>query len=366
MTTRRLITWLGALVAASAFVGTLAACQQTDCGTGTIDQNGHCVPADDAVGNAPCGAGTELKNGKCVPTQTVVCDPTSTMAQIDNSTDPPTVTCIGTGTHDCSTPISCPASTGGKMSLCGQLVDIETNDPIRAGGTPMGMNCDPNAPDPDGPCSLRIRVYDALAFAGNPNTATELAHDAVVIDDCGRYRVTGINYGAAQFIGIGVDNNTMVTTKLYDLSGNATLPQPGTPVTGFPLYATRIATDTTWSTAAGLSPSLVTRGVYTAIFLYHNAPVAGVKITKSGTAPTLFYFKDTDPTKRSMIDTSLTVTGVDGAGLATNSTGLTNYSGTGSEPTGCMWPSNFGDQIAGVNFIQPRIAVKPDNTTVCP
>ena len=48
-------------------VAALAGCNNTNCGTGTIDDNGTCKPADETVGNAQCGSDTVLEGDQCVP-----------------------------------------------------------------------------------------------------------------------------------------------------------------------------------------------------------------------------------------------------------------------------------------------------------
>jgi hypothetical protein len=107
-----------------------------------------------------------------------------------------------------------------------------------------------------------------------------------------------------------------------------------------------------------------------AIYLHAGVPTSGVKITiSSGTdSANDYYFSDASPATRATIDTSLTSTGVNGAGLLLgHPKALVPYSGTGGEPTNCKWPSDLGDQIPDVAFIQPRIAVLTAmTTTACP
>jgi hypothetical protein len=82
-------------------------CDAVDCGTGTIEQNGTCVPADDQPGSAQCGPGTVLgTSGKCEPEVVVVCDPDTTREEVDPETGE--ITCVGTGTQTgCAADLPC-------------------------------------------------------------------------------------------------------------------------------------------------------------------------------------------------------------------------------------------------------------------
>jgi hypothetical protein len=369
MTRTQWMTWLGALGSIAALAATQAGCQQTDCGTGTIDQNGSCVPADNTLGSASCGAGTHLgTDGKCdpdfPPTQ---CDPDTTVPETDPMTG--VTTCKGTGGGGCGAPINCGTPVAGKMSICGQLLNVEDNTPIQATGAD-GSPCDPANPTTDGPCSMGIQAYDAIAFATDPTTATPLPTDEVLINNCGQFRIKNITPNGAQYIGIGLDDNPKAA-DMHRLTGGALPTASGKALTGFPAYAVKNTIDTQWSTQAGLSGStFAQRGFYMALFLHGAAPVAGVKITISGgTDPTNdYYFSDTAPASRMTVDPAAAMTGANGAGLMIGHNGnLTTYSGMGGEPTNCKWPSDLGDQITNVAFIQPRVAVQSNAPTMpCP
>src|SRR5678815_2327964 len=68
-------------------VGSFAGCgddfHQRECGPGTHDQDGVCVPD----GTTNCGPGTIEMNGQCVPDPNVVCDDGTVF-------DPATGTCV--------------------------------------------------------------------------------------------------------------------------------------------------------------------------------------------------------------------------------------------------------------------------------
>lgn len=370
MTRTNWITWLAASASLIALGGVQGSCTTTECGEGTIDQGGKCVSGV-ATDNATCGAGTTLKNGKCAPDfPPTVCDPDTTQPVTDPETG--VTTCMGTGGGGCM--LACGTPSSGKMSLCGQFLDLETNAPIQD-ATHDGTACDPTKPTQSGPCSMVIKAYDAIAFAGDPSTAPELPRDEVVINNCGYFRIKNINPSGASFIGIGLADATGVPAT-HRLSGVAVPVIPTKAVSNIPAYAMTIATDTKWSAAAGLGggESLATRGVYVGIFLHGQVPVAGVKVVRGGTVnPSQhFYFSDTNPAQRSMLVMNSTqdVTGPNGTAVTIGANTLTTYTGSGAEPGGsstCKWPVLMGDEIRGVAFIEPLVAVMTSNLNLtCP
>src|SRR5262245_61247392 len=117
---------------AAAFAGALAAgsigCNAIDCGVGTIEQNGECVPADQDPDPAMCADGTVLgPGGTCIPEQEVRCDPDTTEEHEDMTTG--VITCVGIGGSgtDCNIELPCPQPTAGKITICGRLLDTETD-----------------------------------------------------------------------------------------------------------------------------------------------------------------------------------------------------------------------------------------------
>ena len=364
------ITWLGAMASIGALGAGQTGCTNVDCGTGTIDKDGKCIPSDNTFGNAACGPGTHLgTDGKCTPDSTVMCDPSSTTAETDPITH--ITTCVGTGTMGCGSPISCPNASSGHQTICGQLLDLETSQPIAATGA-TGTPCDPNNPTADGPCALVMQAYNALQFAADPATATPLANDEIVIDDCGRFRIKNIPTSGLQFIGIGVDDSTKSPAMdLHRLTGGALPAVAGQTTKGFVEYAITKATDMKWTQQASLGAStFVDIGVYIGIFLENRTPVAGVTVTRGGSPSPGddYYFSDASPATRTTIAPSQNVTGADGTALLINGGGLILYSGQGAEPANCEWNPNLqGAEIAKVAFVEPQQAVlKSDGTTICP
>lgn len=253
------------------------------------------------------------------------------------------------------------------MTICGQLLDLETSLPLVT-NNPQG-NCDPQHPAATGPCALEAHVFDAIAFASDPQTATDLAADEVLVNECGQVRITNLVPAGAQYVAVALRNATGVTT--HRVTGLAMPVATGKAIKGVPLFALRTTTDQAWTTSAGLTgATFADRGVYVGIFLHGQAPVPGVKLTRTGTisADDDYYFSDTSPTTRSTIEAAQAQTGANGTALMLGASGnLTQYSGTGAEATSCKWPSDLGDQIAGTAFVQPRLEVLTANpTAICP
>ncbi|MBL8627544.1 MAG: hypothetical protein JNK64_40040 [Myxococcales bacterium] len=345
-------------------------CDAVNCGDGTIEQNGSCVPADDNPGSAQCGPGTVLgANGKCEPELVVVCDEGTTMEQVDPDTG--VVTCVGTGTGgDCGTPIQCPAPSAGKITICGQLYDTETNAPI-AEMNATGAPC--SAVTADGPCSLKVQFFDALEFAMGPTTAVPKdPAGGLVVDTCGRFRGADLPEASFGFMGVAVDDANGQPDD-HKLTGVALANGDALPARGFHVYVTRKETDDAWTTSSAIGgQSFSARGVLALIFLHGDSPwnpISGVQIRR-GTNPITnndYYFTDAVATTRSTVDpaTGRSTTGANGTGLVTGFPSPDNYTGAGGEPAGCQWPQNLAGAIPGVVFVQHKDAVTPGGAE-CP
>src|SRR5206468_6353630 len=98
-----------------------AGCKSIDCGDGTAERDGVCVPANETVSAAACGPMTKLSGTVCVPSTPTVCDPDTSDDVVDiNGVH----VCVGRGVTGCSAKLSCVAPTDGKQTICGQLYDF--------------------------------------------------------------------------------------------------------------------------------------------------------------------------------------------------------------------------------------------------
>ena len=342
----------------------VAGCKNVDCGDGTTEQGGRCVPANETVGGSKCGPFTELQGDTCVsmfpPT---VCDPGTTAAETDPETH--VTTCIGTGGGGCTGAFQCPTPMTGKQTICGQIYDLENMTPFRAAGA-SGMTCVSGATT--GPCALKIQPVDAIMFSGNPMICTgacdgsctcPLANGGVVIDDCGRYRVPDISLPSGPLIGLGIDDAEPAgrgPAGVTNAVGVSTARNAGVATKNFDAYiASKTMTDA-WATSGGPP---VSGGIFVTLFRASKtglADQAGVTVTRAN-APIPdndFYFMATEAV-RDTVDPAATTTGANGTGLVINASaadGL-SYSGQGgSLPAECRWELHAGASLPYIVFVQ--------------
>jgi hypothetical protein len=352
------------LVVLALLTALAASCKTVDCGDGTIERNGACVPADETVGTARCGPFTELHGDQCEPMlPPTVCDPATTTPDVD---DMGVTTCIGTGGGGCAARLACPAPTDGKQTICGQLYDFETNQPFAQAGA-RGTPCAAGATA--GPCALGIRTYDAVAFAANPTIALPLPTGGVDIDDCGRYQISEITLPGSPFIALAIDDATLPgPAGITHAVGLATGAAANTATKDFEAFIVRPSTTASWAGSGG-PPLDAANGIYAAIFRSHRAGTdlaSGVTFAVNGNLDASRDYYLSNVPGRTAVDGAATATGVNGTALLTRAT-LVNelYSGKGGAPAECAWDGHLGASIPYAIFIQIfRPSNAPDKT--CP
>lgn len=328
-------------------------CKGVDCGDGTTERNGVCVPSSETVGTAKCGPFTELHGDLCQPMlPPTVCDPATTTPDVDEMG---VTTCIGTGGGGCAARLPCPAPTDGKQTICGQLYDFENNQPFAQPGA-TGTPCTPGATA--GPCSLGIRTYDAVAFAMNPTNPTALPNSGVYLDDCGRYRVSEITQPASPFIALAIDDadpaqaGPLGTTNAVGL---ATLKGANVATKDFEAFIVRMATYAGWASTGG-PPLDVNNGIYAAVFRGNRTGAnlaSGVTFAVNGNRDATRDYYLSNAANRTAVDRATMATGMNGTALFTKATLMNElYSGKGGIPTECIWDSHAGASIRYVIFIQ--------------
>lgn len=360
-----------------------ASCLERECGEGTIEEDGFCVPATGIPELGNCEAGTHFDTGlmACIPDlPPTECDPDTTEAVVDENG---VIQCKGIGgVGDCTTEITCPQPDSGRMTVCGQLYDIASNQPL-VGEVGSTARC-PVDGSGVGVCKLELKYYDALAFANNPAGTPELATEddaddggggvVTYLDNCGRFKAHNIVPPQLGFLAIGSDDHDRVAEDTYVRGGVAMPAAANVRRTEVSLHATTHDIDQMWTTSAGNpfpnGQTFVERGVYLPIFLHGDTRVPGVKITNAGAVEPLkdYYFSDATEGAITTVDetTPLSETGINGAGLMVD-VALSPKSGVGGEPAGCEWPEDLGAAIPGVVFIQERHAVDSSNPDVpCP
>jgi hypothetical protein len=333
-------------------------CKSVDCGTGTTERNGACVPASETVGAATCGPFTELHGDKCAPMLTpTMCDPATTQEETDSNG---VVTCIGKGGGGCGAKLPCPTPTDGKQTICGQIYDFETDQPF-AQPDATGAACAPNATS--GPCTLGIKAFDAAAFVGNPTGTQPLTTDPVFIDDCGRYRVAEIAQPVGPFVALAIDDATMGPLGTTNAVGVATVRGANTATKDFDAFIVRGATTASW----GATPSLAA-GIYAPVYRGHSTGrdlASNVKFTFGPASPPAYptmtdmnrdYYFTGCPTNRTTLDGTANVTATNGTALVTGANLGEVYAGVGGIPAAaqaqCVWEVHPGAAIPGVVFIQ--------------
>lgn len=353
-------TWLASLSVLLLGAGTAlfqSSCQATECGDGTIEQNGACVPADEVVDDSLCGTGTYLDEGSgtCLPElPPTQCDELTTTPSLNE--DGVTI-CVGTGGGGCDVDLTCPAASPNKVSVCGRIFNVKDDSQIRAPGEPTGARCGSGSEITAGPCEFSIQFYDALDFAGDPANATPLEPETFDVDDCGRFKAVNIPRPSLGFLGIGIDDpGSPGTYRLTGVAFPVASAEVRNRVKG---YLVEEATNQAWSSTAGLAaPSFVDRGAFMTVFTVGGTPRPGVRLTEAGAveAANDYYFDDAVATTRTSIDAALSETQINGAAIKINS-GLSEHSGTGGEPSGCTWESALAAAIPTVLFFSPRAAV---------
>jgi len=339
------------------------ACNSIACGTGTIERNGTCAPADETVNAAMCGPNTMVQGTQCVPVYPpTICDPGSTTE--DTGSDGVT-TCRGNGTSGgCSGPIACPNPATGKQTICGQIYNFEDGSTFQ--GAKTGAAC--AGTETTGPCALQIVAYDAVNFAMNPTMTQPQAVGKVVIDDCGRYAVEDITPPSNAYIALGFDDRgqPLGPTGVTVTTGVAMPTAPDTKTQGFEAFVLDQSVIGTWMGTGG--PSLST-GIYAGVFRAHNcdngtcvgdafANQAGVQISKGTTVngSNDFYFLAADGNTRQHNDGSANATSMNGTALLINTMVGDGPIYTGqmgiTDTTNCQWEPHAAANVPGLLFIQ--------------
>lgn len=336
-------------------------CKTVDCGDGTTERNGLCVAPSQTVSAARCGMLTELHGDTCVPKfPPTTCDPSTTAEELDPSTG--VTTCVGTGGGGCSARLACPAGTGSKQTICGQIYDFETGLAFAAPSA-TGAQCGTGATS--GPCALGMAAYDAVMFAQSGGASGALATGAVYIDDCGRFRIPDVTQpAAAAVIALGVDDTAQPGPGgVTNTAGVTTAALPNGASRDVEVFVVKPSTITMWS-----GPSL-TAGIFALVFhgkLTGFDLAAGVTATRNGSATDAahtFYF-GASAVNRATVDGTAHATGMNGTALYTiTSPMLTDvYSGTGGLPAGCNWEPHGGLALPNRVIIQ---TFRPTGST-CP
>jgi hypothetical protein len=287
------------------------------------------------------------------------CDPVTTTPSIDPETG--VVTCIGTGGGGCTAPFACPTpAMANRLTICGQLFDIETNAKF-ADAMATGAPC--TTPTASGPCALQIAAYDALEFGADPMNAMPRPVGSVYLDDCGRYRVVDIDTnGTGPFIGLGFDDagGPIGNPAGVTVTVGVAAPKVNPVVSDFEAWIVKGSTTALWAMNGG--PPL-SGGIYLATYRAHklgpgvdrHAPQAGVQFAKMGAPLTAndHYFQAA-LTTHTLTDPAASVTGMNGTVLVTNRSVAESvaFDGIGGLGAGCRWEPHAAASLPGIVFAQ--------------
>ncbi len=257
----------------------------------------------------------------------------------------------------CTEPAPCLAPVGDRVTLCGQLYDVETRAAMRDADA-EGFACNPLNPAATGPCAVCANAFSIVELVVGASAARPLDSASVEIDDCGRYRIIGVERPDDGVVAV--------------MTGNCTLPSQWVPtvvsipavlgerVRDEPIYAASIDTMERWTDSAGrpFAPgqSFSDVGASLVTYLHGGDPSRDVMLTVSGGSTRAFYFAD-EPA-RSFIDVSRVATGRNGSALAVGVDGFSLYGGVGGELDGCVWPSERAAAIPGALFVQRKHATQ--------
>ena len=272
-----------------------------------------------------------------------------------------------TGLPDCTAELTCPTADPDEACVAGRLLDVETSkrlcsSPVVSTQCTSGLQ--------GGPCELQLRVFDAIELIQNPGTAAPIAAPEILVDGCGRFRISGFD---APNLGFGAirasdDGETFVQ---HVPSADVRPVESGAEIEGIRLYVVRTSTDLAWTTTAG-SPfeddTFSDVGAFVPIFRHAGVPVAGVQILvdSAGDPDDDYYFSDIEPLRRSVVAIAMTSAGANGTGIHVTSS-ITNTSGSGSEPEGCEWPTILAGAAPGLVVVKELEAQVDDQPgTPCP
>ncbi len=264
----------------------------------------------------------------------------------------------------------CPNPTISGNTICGQLYDFETDQPIVA-TTPTGVECqDIPVEERTGPCLLDVRAYDAIALFQNPDGAAPQAADSVTVNDCGRFVIQNVHTPSLGFMALvvgeaeGGARDWLRSALVFPVAA-------GDKLTDQAVYAVATSTDEAWTASAGNpfgATSFAEHGVSASLFRCEDSPVAGVTVINGGVADPAhdYYFSDADPATRSTVDPGMNVTGADGAALLTDASLITDGTpNTTGLPEGCEWSGGVIRSVPGLVTISEWGAFDSDLGDPC-
>jgi len=352
-------------------LGVLApGCRPGECGEGTIEEAGVCVPASSITTPGECcGEGTHYDAAlqACIsdfpPT---VCEEGSPAPVV---LDDGVLECCGCELYDLCE-LTCDPARPGTVSVCGAVRDMETGAAVARGGCMSAAICDPDEPETNGTCALAPRFFDAVDLAENGAAATPLAVDALEWNACGAYAARSVAMPASGIMAVVIDDSSAHEPALDDFVPVAAV----FPVTeearveDRDAFALRRSTDAAWTESAGDpfgGDSFGAHGAEVVRFLRSGDPVSAVTVTDDTGEPIAgtYYFAD-EGTTYAALDPDQAATGVNGSALLAPDDPVTAQA-DGGLPGECVWPAGVVEPIAGFLLVSDRVAEIESTGVLC-
>jgi hypothetical protein len=257
--------------------GTLTSCSKSlACGAGTVEQNGECVKAGAAVQG--CGDGGIVVGGSCYAALT---------CGMGTRYDPTSGLCVSTGMQvmGCSTQCEAPGTT--TVCVTGTVKDFVSQAAIT---------------DPTQRAAVKVRIYDPIMFATNPNTPPLATTD---VEDSGCYIAHDVMRPSSGFVAIAVDDAVPATNDLYVTIGVGAILRTGRNVNQLAWVVPHSVVDT-WQAdiggpgnPPGCPNGLLNCGMWIGAYFAMNGTdvVSNIQPTRPGDTPpstNLFCFSSRD------------------------------------------------------------------------
>lgn len=235
-----------ATLLASLLVVAAAGCEKEPCPPGQVEYDGECVDVIRDATDLGCGYGTTPTEGVCRPDPDVVCGPgTEVIFEFDEQNQPTgNFFCRGTGGG--ALPPECPDPTpGGPICLNGYIrYLIDPEDPAKVLDTLAQF---------DAP-TLKVVVYDPLAYAVNPNTPPLGVGEVIHAE--GTFRVENVAVPGTGFLALVVEDDDSTGRDDYVFTGFAYEGAAGSNLEGVNAYTVTADQNAAWSTAIGMETYL--------------------------------------------------------------------------------------------------------------
>jgi len=332
-------------------------CDGVECGEGTVERGGDCVIDQTLIDTCKCGTGAhfDAEEEQCLPDHApAVCNTETTVEEI---IDGDVTLCNGDCGGGC--PSACPPPAAGHVTVCGELIDVETGARITSDGGGTGADCDeiPIA-ERTGPCLLEVAIHAGLEWPAPASIGD------VEVDDCGFYVAANVPAPGLGLVMLSLDDAEGTSSaETWVATATAAAVSSGERLVAQKAYAVRRSTDSAWTTAAG-SPfgglTFSEKGVLAFRFFRADISIEEVTITRSPEGvveDSDFYFSDTGRQTWATIDPAQDDTGVNGVGFIVD-TPLADHRGQGGLPE-CTWPTVLRRSFPGLVLVEEIYAVSP-------